>query len=145
MMDWLSNGGAKVAGSPSPKPGDMSRSGVMEPGAGEISTRGPVHLERRATTSARSDKSVNAAFGWFLICRHAASQGIVSDVLNASDMSSDDVSCEAVGAIVELDDAEEPEPIGSPRSGFALPHVAGLPQQLLPPPAAAEQLPPPFE
>ncbi len=144
MMDWLSNGGAKVAGSPSPKPGDTLRSGVMEPGAGEISTRGPVHLERRATTSARSDRSVNAAFGWFLICRHAASQGMVSDVLNASDMRRDDVSCAAVGAIIELDAAGEPE-TDSPKSGFARPHVAGLPQQPPPLPPADEQAPPPFE
>ena len=82
---------------------------------------------------------MNAAFGWFLICRDAASQGIVSDVLNTSDMRRDDVSCAAVGAKAEPDAGGEPE-TGSPSSGFDRPHVAGFPQQQPPPlPAAAEQ------
>ena len=49
-------------------------------------------MERRATTSASRDRSVNAAFGWDLICRHAASHGIVSVVVSGSDIRSEEVS-----------------------------------------------------
>ena len=58
--------------------GEIPRSGVIEPGAGQISTRGPVHLDRRATTSARRSRSAKVTLGCDLICLHAASHGIVS-------------------------------------------------------------------
>lgn len=121
----------------SPSPGDKPRSGVMVPGAGDISTVGPVHLERRATTSARRDRSVNAALGCDLICRQAASQGIVSVVVSGSDMSNEEV----MDGAADVDD--EPEaPADAPRSLLARPHRLGFPQQPLP--TADEQVPPPF-
>lgn len=42
--------------------------------------RGPVQLERRATTSARRVKSAKAMLGCDFNCAHAVLQGIVSDV-----------------------------------------------------------------
>jgi hypothetical protein len=54
----------------------MLRSGVTDPGAGDITTREPVHLDLRATTSAKSDRSANATFGCDLNCRQASSVGI---------------------------------------------------------------------
>jgi hypothetical protein len=59
------------------------RSGVMDPGAGEMTTRGPVHLERLATTSANRRRSAKAALGCALICCHASLQGIVSTLVEA--------------------------------------------------------------
>lgn len=58
--------------------GEVLRSGVMEPGAGDITTRGPVHLDRRATTSASKSKSENETFGWDLSCCQAVFVGMVS-------------------------------------------------------------------
>lgn len=58
--------------------GEIPRSGVIDPGAGQISTRGPVHLDRRATTSARRSRSAKVTLGCDLICLHALSHGMVS-------------------------------------------------------------------
>lgn len=55
---------------------DVLRSGVIDPGAGDITTREPVHLDLRATTSAKSDRSANATFGCDLSWRQASSVGI---------------------------------------------------------------------
>lgn len=58
--------------------GVETRSGVIENGAGDMTTRGPVHLERLDTTSARSDRSENSTFGCYLSWRHASLHGIMS-------------------------------------------------------------------
>ena len=120
-------------------PGERPRSGVIAPGAGVISTRGPVHFERRATTSASRERSAKAAFGCDLICRQAASQGIVSVVLSGSDMRREDVSCAEVGgAAFEVG-------VWPARSPPARPQLPGFPQQA--PPVEFEQvrpLPPPL-
>ena len=58
--------------------GEIPRSGVIVPGAGLISTVGPVHFDRLDTTSASMSRSANVTLGWDLICRHASSHGIVA-------------------------------------------------------------------
>ena len=57
--------------------GDAPRSGVASPGAGEITTVGPVHFDLRATTSASRFRSANDALGWSLIVFQASFVGIV--------------------------------------------------------------------
>lgn len=88
-MDWSS--GRRLAG------GELTRSGVTAPSAGEITTRGPVHLDRRATTSARSVKSAKATFGWDLSWRQASFVGIVPEAVGLTELDKDDVpSCFSV-------------------------------------------------
>lgn len=77
----------------------MPLSGVTAPGAGLISTRGPVHLDRRATTSARSARSANATLGCDLSCRHASSHGIVSEEVGPISISIDN-GIEAIAVVV---------------------------------------------
>ena len=48
-------------------------------GAGDTVIRGPRHLDRLETTSARRDKSANSTFGWALSLLHASSVGISSE------------------------------------------------------------------
>lgn len=82
---------------------------------------------------------MKAAFGWLLICRHAASHGIVSVVLNGSDMRREEVSWAE-----EAEAGAEDAAADVPRSELDRPHAPGLPQQPPLPPVAAEQPPPPL-
>lgn len=97
--------------------GDIFLSGVIEPGAGTISTCGPVHLERRATTSASRLRSAKSTLGCNLSSRHAVSQEMVSDVAAKSLMR------------IEVSWAGGAESAAGPQP--TLPHAIGFPQQPL--------------
>jgi len=75
-----------------------------------MTTRGPVHLDRRATTSARRERSVKATFGWDFSWRQASSVGITSG-------RDSEACCSVKGVEIE---AGPHDP---------LPHRLGLPQQ----------------
>lgn len=62
-------------------------------GGGERTIRGPVHLDRRATTSASMSRSVKAMLGWDFRRCHASFVGIVS----ASVRVKDEMGREGVG------------------------------------------------
>jgi hypothetical protein len=64
--------------------GLAERSGVIEPGGGEIMTRGPVHFDRRATTSASRAKSANETLGWDFSWRQASFVGMVCNLSSMS-------------------------------------------------------------
>jgi len=118
--------------------GDTPRSGVIDPGAGEISTRGPVHFDRRATTSARSSRSANEAFGWDLICRHASSHGIFScgeqgleGVSTLPESSPAHVVRDRISEAEVEEEMEEEEvvAVAGGSSGASRPQSPGFPQQ----------------